>query len=149
MKKQKLCFALVAFLATTLATAMSGFAANDGSTQGNGSAIAAGNFQETMMTVCQGGILPATMVSSSTDLQIQPATGNYAGATVNINVQTSSKNSYAQDASYVDPLGSGAQLVTAQPAETASSGGSTFHAGKYFVASTPIAGGLMMTSIAT
>lgn len=98
----------------------------------------------------QGGNLPADIVAGQTNLQTMPATGNYADATVNINAPQTA-NSYAQqDAS---KNGSGANVTmktTLAEKGSSSSGGNSFHAGKNFVASTPIeADGSMMTSIAT
>lgn len=141
--KRKVCISL-AVLAVTLAMMVSsGFAANGGSTQGNDSAVTAGKyFQGATMTVCQGGILSVTMVSGSTDLQFLPTTDTLGtqGLTIKqiqpIIAVNPIANLTAQDASPI--VGSGAIVVIvktfaiAQPADVVSSGGNSFHAGKFF-----------------
>jgi len=139
-KKKNLWCALVA-LAMTLAMVTSGFASNGGSTLDNGvgSAQALVNGQNNgMMTVTNtGGTPPTEIVVGQTNLQIQPATRNFTGKCM---TQALVVNNSAQDASVA---GSGA---TVQSVAANFKGGESFHAGKHFVASTPIEAGLLNTS---
>lgn len=151
MKKQKkLCCALA--LAMTLAMLASSGFASGGIQQDN----SAGNVQALMngqtgnngmMTATNtGGTPPTEIVVGQTNLQIQPATGNFTGI-INIHSPALTVNN-AQDASVA---GSGAQLVTVKTLAkkgSSSSGGNSFHAGKYFASSFAVAG-MMTSSIAT
>jgi len=171
--KQK-TFSILALLATALAMIVGNAAASD-STRDSSNVQALINGQiQTVMTATDttGGTPPITMVSGQTSLQSQPNTDilGTQGLTANVTRQTqiqlainaagNTQSSVltantAQDASPVDPSGSGAQLVTgknfAEAVNPNGGGGNSFHAGKNFIASTPIeaAACLMTTSIAT
>lgn len=115
------------------------------------------------MTVCQGGVLPVTMVSNSTDLQISPTAGilgiqGLMAITVKQTIQQDTINSAGTNSTVIvnstgvssRHAGSVANIDIANSSDTTGPGGDNFHTGKHFVASTPIeTAGLMMTSVAT
>lgn len=135
---RKLCFTLLAVMAMTLAMVTSGFATNDG-VPDKGSANPNSQIFQVSMATTQGGTLPTDIVADSTN-----SLQNLPSALIAVSIQV------AQEASPMNS-GSGAQLATYKPlAGVASSGGSSFHAGKMLASFNGITpADLMMTSIAT